>query len=1147
MINYQNLLKKQNKRPSISFYNKYLINSIDSSKDSDNIRFNSFYVPPNNPLKDLKTFNKPKKDLVLAKLNTSNLHRKQKNKNEDKNKLKSRNIQYDDSEGFLMAAKLSSSFRTERSNYDSRIYYPKKKIMNRTKNEEIFYNNVTNITKEKTNSISENDIFEASPLEKLNKQLDIQTASAIKFQSLWRKYLTRKKLVLMIKINRFQVLLNKYFIKYKYNIVLDAFDKILNLRNESEKKVYYKKLPNKKAVNNNVIKLIKKSKSFKLKELQIEAKINQISIIENTTSDKLIKNKTRENKDEKKFNINAWIKLPFCLEKYIKKKVQVLYYHSFMEKLKNIQTEKIKQKRAKLLSKIIHSNNIKIIRKYMNIYKEKIIIEKTRQNIYYSIMNKNQKSKNKNIVFNFQIFYKENLLRDIIEKYRYTTVVQKYYFLWKKKMKEKKSKKLENKKKRVIKIKIKKKTNNDLNIGKEDNISNISTISNNVSNYNISNMLSSSMQSINNIKGCLNVIHKKMRITKITVDPNYYNYIGKKMKSKILHFKFHKKTSEQDEKHPSTKNYESIYNNILNGQNLDKIPEVRFSLRKEPIRNKNKIKHISKLNSFNNSKEQIQPSKAEIKGEKAISNISKKSLLSDNKIKIMKSNEINNVYVVDNEKEKDKKDKEDNHFISDSKKLLSKKLNVSLTQQFKIEKNLMNEFYISTSNSYSNKNKLANKIKIKRNTINNKNTSRKQKLPFMKPNKSNDIEINYLQGKKKNKNKNNDIGTKKNKEKNDMNFKPKKKQFSSEKNTLIKKISKDKKSNVFKKKGKDKKLGKKASPYQIEKLIYKNDGSKISGYNNKITINDNNLKTKSITCKNNLSNINCTIKGNSREKKFILNNTNRNININININNINEGNISKKESDYFSNGLRSKTLSSKNNFNNNITTVNIINNNNSNEINNYNNKKKLIDYHLLFYNKSNKNSSSPYLQKVNGKGIKIQSININLGEDIDKNNYKYTSTNTNNNSEYNSEISNNINKDNKDNNTNELDKETKSEYECYREMDDFWSNRSLTNFSCKTGYTLTRKLRSLNRERDRIKLMNQNKKDGKDIDRIGDKLLNIVNNFHNNTNALNLKKNRKNLGKRRDKSKINKKLNYYLGDNKNKKVLKKNIKYNKYK
>ena len=285
MINYPNKLKKQNKRPSISFYNKYLINSIDSSKDSDKIRFNSFYVPPSNPLKDLKTFNKPKKELVLAKLNTSNLHRKQKNKNEDKNKINSKNIQYDDSEGFLMAAKLSSSFRTERSNYDNKIYYPKKKIMNRTKNEEIFYNNITNITKEKTNSISENDIFEASPLEKLNKQLDIQISAVIKIQSLWRKYIARKKFILFIKTNNFEMLLNKYFIKYKYNIVKKAFSNILNIRNEAEK-------------------------------------INQISIIENTTSDNIIKSKTRENNYEKKYNKNTWIKLPFCLEKFIIKNYQ---------------------------------------------------------------------------------------------------------------------------------------------------------------------------------------------------------------------------------------------------------------------------------------------------------------------------------------------------------------------------------------------------------------------------------------------------------------------------------------------------------------------------------------------------------------------------------------------------------------------------------------------------------------------------------------------------------------------------------------------------------------------------------------------------------------------------------------------------------
>ena len=144
------------------------------------------------------------------------------------------------------------------------------------------------------------------------------------------------------------------------------------------------------------------------------------------------------------------------------------------------------------------------------------------------------------------------------------------------------------------------------------------------------------------------------------------------MKSKILHFKFHKKTSDQDEKHPSNKNYESIYNNILNGENLDKIPEVRYSLKKEPLRNKNKIKHISKLNSFKNSNEQIQQNKAEIKEEKTISDLSKKNLLSDDKIKIMKGHEINNVYLVDNEKEKEK-EKENKHFITDSKKLLSKK------------------------------------------------------------------------------------------------------------------------------------------------------------------------------------------------------------------------------------------------------------------------------------------------------------------------------------------------------------------------------------------------------------------------------------------------------------------------------------------
>ena len=184
----------------------------------------------------------------------------------------------------------------------------------------------------------------------------------------------------------------------------------------------------------------------------------------------------------------------------------------------------------------------------MNRYKEKIIIEKTKQSIYSSLIRNQLQSKtrkNINNFFNFQYFYKQNIFKDLVKKYRYTSVVQKYYFLWKKKIEEKKKnnnkinninnnkikqskenkENNKNKKKKVIKIKrIKKKPEekyvfNNFDNPKEDTISNVSGISLNKSccNSNISN----------SIQGCLAVTsrNKKMRIKKITVDHNYYEFV----------------------------------------------------------------------------------------------------------------------------------------------------------------------------------------------------------------------------------------------------------------------------------------------------------------------------------------------------------------------------------------------------------------------------------------------------------------------------------------------------------------------------------------------------------------------------------------------------------------------------------------------
>ena len=71
-----------------------------------------------------------------------------------------------------------------------------------------------------------------------------------------------------------------------------------------------------------------------------------------------------------------------------------------------------------------------------------------------------------------------------------------------------------------------------------------------------------------------------------------------------------------------------------------------------------------------------------------------------------------------------------------------------------------------------------------------------------------------------------------------------------------------------------------------------------------------------------------------------------------------------------------------------------------------------------------------------------------------------------------------------------------SEYEHFLDKEDFLSNKSSTSYSCKSGFTVARKLRSLNRERDKFKMMNNLKNSEKNkIDKIEDKLINIVNQF----------------------------------------------------
>ena len=167
---------------------------------------------------------------------------------------------------------------------------------------------------------------------------------------------------------------------------------------------------------------------------------------------------------------------------------------------------------------------MKILRNFMNIYKKNISKEKQNQNVYYSLINPKLNKENKTKLFNFQACYKQNILADIIKKYGYTSIIQKYYLIWKKNSENNIAQK--NKKKRIIKIKKVKKNNfeenknfNNLKIDTH----NVSTISNNMS-YSSINTLNS-IQTINGLKICLTSANKKMRIKRIAVDQNYYKNI----------------------------------------------------------------------------------------------------------------------------------------------------------------------------------------------------------------------------------------------------------------------------------------------------------------------------------------------------------------------------------------------------------------------------------------------------------------------------------------------------------------------------------------------------------------------------------------------------------------------------------------------
>ena len=543
------------------------------------------------------------------------------------------------------------------------------------------------------------------------------------------------------------------------------------------------------------------------------------------------------------------------------------------------------------------------------------------------------------------------------------------------------------------------------------------------------------------------------------------------MKPKIVPFKFTKKQIELKGKSKiSKKNYENIFNDILSGKKQAKNPKP--TVKKENleqnysnIAKKNKIKFIAKLEKIDLS--------CELNDNAKNTNLSKfqeqTSLREDNICypHFEMNNKANNFCTTENKENIENKNIIDDYLMKNSIVKNKKKATIEIKEKFNTVNNRAKEkelisFLDKKEKSYTQYN-------------NNKN-----KHNFIKCVKTmNDNSLAYKNKKKESSNSvlKNDYSYKRNFS-NINRFKTKsfKQNNNNKENKLMEKVNNMNKLEKNRKQSFPKTNNK-------QNYIRKNKDYKVV---RKITItNDNN---KEVKYKDYIS-----IKNTIQKKRLILNNTNSNINININITNINDKNH-KKES--VPSSKRKKSDNNEDNYNSNITTVNIINNNNISK------NLKSNDYQLLFNNNS-KRKFQPFQTKISSKGIKIESIDINLNEEEQSSSKKKRKFKFKKNIKKNKNYQNNI--------LEQKEKlEAQSEYGHILDLDDFWSNKSSTSFSCKSGFTASRKIRSLSRERDKFKMLNNLKNwENNKIAKIEDKLKNIVNKFHNDSNNNTINERRK--------------------------------------
>ena len=565
MIEPKNIKKRSSQKLSLTYLNKLC--SLNDLSNNKNKKQNQ---APFVSLKGIKTF-KTNKNSLLSKLDT-NVQSKRNNNREYRPSMTQYSLNFDEILSTSIprterSSMIDNSYNNVNSLMSSRNYLHKKNNMdfNIDDNQSV---DISNSNNNRTFYNQDYEFIYDLPLFYSNKQNNY-LKNIRKIQANWKGYLLRNAFYKIKKLNKsinkilnnsrkivFIFIKNNFFLaKDKKYIIKDNNKKedIKNTEDIIKKTPINEKnkidIPYKKFNNTNEKDKVKEEKN------EHSEKIN-ISNTNSSTTNSMNNSDSKINKFNSppvtKFDIRSYLKFPLLIPKIIKKICLLNYFSFFITQLSEIQKLKISQKKTETFIKLFNSNTKKIMKKYFNSYKQKILIYKTAETVYKSIaqsmtyrkIHVSKKLKKKHS-FSFKDLYRKDALGNLIKKYDYNSkLIKKYYFLWKKlapecnninnnlnineqiNEDEKIEKHQQKKAKRHIKIKFAKKgSSNNL-------ISTLSSISLDENNKNSSSDISNDI---------IKPLVKKMKVRKVAVNPKYYNYVKNNKNILIDEIKNYKK------------------------------------------------------------------------------------------------------------------------------------------------------------------------------------------------------------------------------------------------------------------------------------------------------------------------------------------------------------------------------------------------------------------------------------------------------------------------------------------------------------------------------------------------------------------------------------------------------------------------------